>query len=205
MKWMIYVTGGLCIFFLSVLLLILFLIWLESRRERISPCEITGETLPGELREAALRPLKVLNSYYQKRDPDQADICIDETMLADNMLILGTNTSEVFHGREGAVQLLQGDWKYWGKLSLDVERTALSRTGTGLYYVLRGSIKLDRIHFRIPIRITGILEERDGLWYIGRMQFVNDLNSNYLIVSWIPALAFIICLLLFGLSWLPNI
>ena len=197
-----YITGGLFLFFVLVLLFVLFYIWLEGRRERLKPHEINGEELPEELREAALRPLKRLNMYYEKRDPGQADACIDETLLPDNMRILGTNPDEIFYGREGAGWLLQGDWKHWGQLALDVEETTLYRAGSALYYILRGKIKLDYIRFRIPIRITGILEEREGLWYISKMQFVNNLNSNYLVVAWIPALAAMISLLLFGLSWL---
>ena len=197
-----YITGGLYLFFVLVLLAALFYIWLEGRRERLKPHEITGEELPEELREAALRPLKRLNMYYEKRDPEQADACIDETLLPGDMRILGTNPDEIFYGREGAGWLLQGDWKHWGQLALDVEETTLYRAGSALYYVIRGKIKLDYIRFRIPIRITGTLEEKDNLWYISKMQFVNNLNSNYLVVAWIPALAASISLLLFGLSWL---
>ena len=197
-----YITGGLFLFFVLVLLAALFYIWLEGRRERLKPHEITGEALPEELREAALRPLKRLNMYYEKRDPEQADACIDETILPDNMRILGTNPDEIFYGREGAKWLLQGDWKHWGQLALDVDQTALYRAGSSMCFILQGKIKLDYVHFRIPIRITGILEEKDGLWFISKLQFVNNLNSNYLVVAWIPALAAAISLLLFGLSWL---
>ena len=197
-----YITGGLFLFFLLVLLYLLFHIWLESRRERTAPHEINGAELPDELREAALRPLKLLNAYYEKRDPEQADACIDETILPDNMLILGTNPDEIFYGRQGAKWLLQGDWKHWGQLALDAEQTALCRAGSALYFILRGKIKLDYVHFRIPIRITGTLEERDGMWYISKLQFVNNINSNYIIVAWIPAMAAAVSLLLFGLSWL---
>ena len=195
-----YVTGGLFLFFLLLLLFILFFIWLTGKREQRTPHEIAGEDLPEELREAALRPLKLLDGYYAKRDPEQADACIDETMLPDNMRILGTNPDEIFYGRQGAQWLLQGDWKHWGQLALDTDQTALCRAGSALYYVLRGKIKLDYVHFRIPIRITGILEEKDGLWYISKMQFVNNLNSNYMVVGWIPAMAAFICLVLYGLS-----
>ena len=197
-----YITGGLFLFFVLVLLAALFYIWLEGRRERLKPHEINGEELPEELREAVLRPLKRLNMYYEKRDPGQADACIDETLLPDNMRILGTNPDEIFYGREGAGWLLQGDWKHWGQLALDVEQTALCRAGNALYFVVHGKIRLDYVHFRIPIRITGILEERDSAWYISKLQFVNNLNSNCLVVSWIPALAALISLLLFGFSWL---
>ena len=197
-----YVSGGLFILFSLILLYLLFHIWLEGRRERIRPREITGETLPDELREVALRPLKLLKAYYEKRDPEQADACMDETMLTDNMLILGTNPDEIFHGRDEARHLLQGDWRYWGQLALDAEQTSLFRAGSALYFVLRGKIRLDRFLFRVPIRITGILEEQSGMWYISKLQFINNLNSNYVIGCWIAVLVMLASLLLFGLSCL---
>lgn len=202
---MMYITGGLVVIFILVLIYFLFRLWLEGQRERSTSREIKGEMFPVELRVAALRPLKLLNEYYEKRDPENADACIDETMLADKLLILGTNPSEIFYGREGAKCLLQGDWKYWGKLVLDVERTALSQASNDLYFVMRGQIRLDIWHFRIPIKITGVLEKRNKLWYISKMQFINDLNTNYVILSWVPALALVASLLLFVFSWLIYI
>ena len=202
---MMYITGGLVVIFILVLIYFLFRLWLEGQRERSTSREIKGEMFPVELRVTALRPLKLLNEYYEKRDPENADACIDETMLADKLLILGTNPSEIFYGRDGAKCLLQGDWKYWGKLVLDVERTSLSQASNDLYFVMRGQIRLDIWHFRIPIKITGVLEKRNKLWYISKMQFINDLNTNYVILSWVPALALVASLLLFVFSWLIYI
>ena len=194
-----YLALGLVILFSLILLGFLFLIWWEGRRERIAPRDIPGEALPAELRESVLRPLRQLNAYYQKRDPELADACIDETILPEDMLILGTNPGEIFHGRKWTKHLLQCDWKYWGQLTLDVERTALSRAGTALYFVLPAQVKLDIWRFRLPVRITGILEERKGLWYISKLQFINNLNTAYVIGSWIAALAMMACLLVFCL------
>ncbi len=59
---MIYITGGLVVFFILVLLYFLFRLWLECCRERTTPREIKGETLSVELREDALRPLRQLNA-----------------------------------------------------------------------------------------------------------------------------------------------
>lgn len=53
--------------------------------------------------------------------------------------------------------------------------------------------------------MTGVLEERDGLWRIGKMQFVNELEDSYMIISWVVSLALIVCLLLFGFSWILHI
>ena len=198
---MLYAVGGICILFFVILLYLLFRIWLEGHREKNNPRMIPGNTLPEELRENALRPLRQLNAYYAKRDPELADDCIDETILPDDMLILGTNPGEIFHGRKWTRHLLQCDWKYWGRLTLDVERCALSRAGTALYFILPAQVRLDHFVFSIPIRITGILEEREGLWYISKLQFINNLNTAYVIGAWIAALVMTASLLLLGLLW----
>ena len=198
---MLYAVGGICILFFVILLYLLFRIWLEGHRERIKPRMIPGNTFPEELRENALRPLRQLNAYYAKRDPELADDCIDETILPDDMLILGTCPGEIFHGRKWTRHLLQCDWKYWGRLTLDVERCALSRAGTALYFILPAQVRLDHFVFSIPIRITGILEEREGLWYISKLQFINNLNTAYVIGAWIAALVMTASLLLLGLLW----
>ena len=198
-------AGALFAVFFLILMYLLFRIWLEGRRERMVPRDVPGEALPEELRENALRPLRQLNAYYEKRDPELADACIEETILPDEMLILGTNPGEIFHGRKWTKHLLQCDWKYWGQLSLKVERTALSRVGTALYFVLPAQVKLDIWRFRIPVRITGILEDRDGLWYISKLQFINNLNTAWVIGTWVAALVLAACLLLFGFSLLLSI
>ena len=202
---MTYVAGGLALFFFLVLIYSAIRIWLDGRRERNTPRAIPGEEIAADLRENALRPLRQLNAYYAKRDPELADTCIDETILPDDMLILGTNPGEIFHGRKWTKHLLQSDWKYWGRLTLNVERTALSRVGTAMYFVLPAQVRLDYWRFRIPVRMTGILEERDGLWYISKLQFINNLDSVWVLVSWIGTFALTACLLLFGISWLPSI
>ena len=200
-----YAAGGLALLFLFALLCLLLRIYLESRREREKPAEIPGDELPPALREAALQPLRRLAEYYLKRDPEQADACMEETMLPDDMLILGTNPLEIFRGREGARNLLQGDWRSWGLASLDADGTALGRAGDTLHFVMRGQIRLDFFHIRIPIKITGLLIEKDGAWRIGKLQFVNDLNTNYVIIAWIPAIVLTANLVLFLLFRLLGI
>lgn len=192
-----YAAGGLVLLFLFALDWLLLRIYLESRREREKPTEIPGEELPPALREAALRPLRRLGEYYLKRDPEQADACIEETMLPDDLLILGTNPKEIFWGREGARNLLQGDWKTWGLASFDADGTVFGRAGDAIHFVMRGKIRLDFFHICIPFKITGVLIETEGVWRIGKLQFVNDLNTNYVIIAWIPAIALTASLVLF--------
>jgi len=44
-----------------------------------------------------------------------------------------------------------------------------------------------------------------SLWLISKLQFINNLNTNYVIIVWVSALALMASLLLFSLSWLPCI
>ena len=61
--------------------------------------------------------------------------------------IPGICPREFFYGRKGAKRLLQGDWKYWGSLALDVEQTVFSQADSALYFGMRGQIRLDRLRF----------------------------------------------------------
>lgn len=121
--------------------------------------------------------LEGVGKILQKRDVEQVDKCIDDTMLPDELLILGTNPREIFLGRERAKSLLWGDWKYWGQVEIDTERAVLNRVGSAVYFVVRGQVKLDIWHFRTPIKMTGVLKEKDGRWYISKLQFTNDLMA----------------------------
>ncbi|MBR1931934.1 MAG: hypothetical protein IJ833_10780 [Lachnospiraceae bacterium] len=200
-----FVARGLSVFFFFVLLFLIFRIWLESKRERTSPSEIIGEELPAELKSAAMRPLKELAIYYEKRDIEQVDRCIYDTMLPDEILILGTNPREIFIGRERAKNLLWGDWKYWGQTDIDADKAVFNRVEGTIYFVMRGQVKLDIWRFIIPIKITGVLRERDDKWYISKLQFINDFNTNYVIFSWGVSLALITSILLLGISWLLSL
>ena len=64
------------------------------------------------------------------------------------------------------------------------------------------SIDIVDSRFRNRPLMCLILEERDGLWYISKIQFIHNLNFGYAIAAWVPALALTVSLMLFGLSWL---
>ena len=82
-----YVSGGICILFFFLLLFLLFRIWLEGRRERLSPRHIPGETLPAPFREEALRPLRRLNVFYEK------------LFAADNKSIMALPDDKIYYSR----------------------------------------------------------------------------------------------------------
>ena len=195
-----YVFGALALIFLCGDLFLLLKSYLESRRERKTPMEISGADLTLLRRQEILQPLIRLTEYYRKGDTDLVDACVEETIQTEDILILGTNPREVFRGRDGAAGLLYGDWKYWGQGRWNPEDTALYPAGAGFYFVMRGSVKLNLWHFTIPVRVTGLLDQSSGDWRISKLQFVNDVNSNYVIVSWGISLALLLSLILFGLA-----
>lgn len=200
-----FIFGGLFIFLLFVLLILMYKIWQESKQERLSPVKIMGEELTTDIVEAAMQPLKKLAQYYEKRDVEQIDKCIDDTMLPDELLILGTNPKEIFCGRERARDLLWGDWKYWGKVDIKSDEAVFNRIGDAIHCVVRGNVKLDIWHFSIPIKITGVLRKRDDRWLISKLQFINDFNTNYIIFAWGASIALIVNMLFFGVTCMMNI
>lgn len=200
-----FIFGGLFFFLLFILLILIYKIWKESKNERISPVKITGEELPTEIAEEAMQPLKKLAQYYEKRDVELIDKCIDDTMLPDELLILGTNPKEIFCGREKARDLLWGDWKYWGKVDIKSDEAVFNRIGDAIHCVVRGNVKLDIWHFTIPIKITGVLRKIDDKWLISKLQFINDFNTNYIIFAWGTSIALIVSMLLWGVTCVMNI
>ena len=200
-----FIFGGFFIFLLFVLLILMYKIWQESKQERLSPVKILGEELPTEIAEAAMQPLKELAQYYEKRDVEQIGKCIDDTMLPDELLILGTNPKEIFCGRERARDLLWGDWKYWGQVDIKADEAVFNQVGDVIHCVVRGNVKLDIWHFTIPIKITGVLRKRDDKWLISKLQFINDFNTNYIIFAWGTSIALVISMLIFGVTCMMNI
>ena len=200
-----FIFGGLFFFLLFILLILIYRIWKESKNERISPVKISGEELPTEIAEEAMQPLKKLAQYYEKRDVELIDKCIDDTMLPDELLILGTNPKEIFCGREKARDLLWGDWKYWGKVDIKSDEAVFNRIGDAIHCVVRGNVKLDIWHFTIPIKITGVLRKIDDKWLISKLQFINDFNTNYIIFAWGTSIALIVSMLLWGVTCVMNI
>lgn len=202
LKW---IAGGIVLFLVIVLLFLLLKIWLESRKECISPGEITGEILTEDLLKAVMRPLKHLAQYYEKRDVSQIDNCIEDVMLPEELLILGTNPREIFIGRERVKNLLWGDWKYWGKADIDADKAIFYRVGETIYFVVRGTVKLDIWKFVIPIKMTGIVREKDEKWYISKLQFMNDFNTNYIIFAWGVSMVLIVSMVILGLICLLHL
>jgi len=76
--------------------------------------------------------LQTFQDGYTRRDPDQLDPFMELFTL--DAEVIGTNgvqpgTDEWYTSREAARELVEGDWRYWGDLRLDLETASIRARG----------------------------------------------------------------------------
>jgi len=108
-----------------------------------------------------LKLLSTLQEGYIKRDLEHVESIVDEIFsCGDELLILGTASSEVFTGREGAIELLRDDFEYWGDFKMDLS-TLITGPSQGLvWFSVKGKVKYTFEH----------TDERDK----GYINFIKD-------------------------------
>lgn len=185
----ICIFGAISILFVIVLIVLNLKVYIQGKSESKIPFGYIIDSVNEDDKKEILEPLYRLKEGYSQRDIQRIDQYIDETMETEDILILGTNPREVFKSRKDAVNLLYGDWKYWGNVSLDVDNTVLHRIGDAAFFALKGDTKLDIWRIRIPLKMTGVLVKKESGWFINKMQFVVDFNTNYIIFGLLAAFA----------------
>lgn len=201
---MTWIFGILSLLFLAALLCFNGMLYKEGRKEKNISHGYTGSG--GERdREAVRQTLRSLQGYYEKRDLTQIDRCIDETMELRDILILGTSPREVFKSRQEVRNLLYGDWKFWGKVSLDTDQAAIDIIGDAAYVLVKGEVKLNIWRLRVPLKLTGLLLREDEEWRINKLRFAADYNANNVIMGLLSSAALAVSLLLFVISLLCRI
>lgn len=141
-------------------------------------------------KENVLQTLRILQDGYTKRDVTAIDQCVKNTFSTKDVLILGTNPTEILTGKEGAKNLLYDDWAYWGAVKYNLDRSRFDQYGNTIYMAMSGEIKIDFWHLRLPLRITGILTKENSKWLISKLQFQYDLNTNLIIFSMLTVIGF---------------
>lgn len=192
------IFGGISVLFVIIMIVLNIKVYMQSKSESKIPFGYIGNSVNEDDKKEILEPLYKLKEGYVQRDIQRVDQYVDEIMETEDILILGTNPREVFKSREEVINLLYGDWKYWGDVRLDVDNTALHRIGDVAFFALKGDTKLDIWRIRIPVKITGVLVKKESRWLINKMQFVADFNSNYIIFSLLAALAATFALAVFA-------
>jgi len=151
-------------------------------------------------REGVLKTLAILQEGYEKRDLTKIDFYFENTMSKEGLLILGTNPKEIFVGTEAVKKLLYGDWKYWGKVKFNLEEAHITQYSNVAYFVTGGEVKIHIWKIRFPLRVTGIMIREDSKWFINKLQFQYDFNTNYIIFSMLASIGLLVSLILFMVS-----
>lgn len=195
------------IFFTCLLgcsLLVLMLIQLHANKEELARVkEYSVGTIGNREKTEVLQTLRILESGYTRRDLTAVDSCVANTFSNKDVLILGTNPTEILTGKEGAKNLLLGDWTYWGKVKFHLDRTRFDQLDSTVVYVATtGEVKIDMWRLKLPLRITGVLVNENSRWLISKLQFQYDTNTNLIIFSWLATIGFTLSLILTLLVWL---
>ncbi len=138
-----------------------------------------------------------LQQAYKLRDVSKVDDCINNTIDSTSIFILGTNPNEIFRGKQGASNLLWGDWKYWGDVRFDLNRLFVDTIGHNMAYVVfPGTVKIDVWGMTFPLQISGVMVNNDGRWVFTKMRFQYAWNTNYIVFAKIAAIGTLFALLL---------
>jgi len=144
-----------------------------------------------------------LQQAYQLRDVSKIDDCINNTMDSSSIFILGTSPNEIFRGKQGASNLLWGDWKYWGDVSFDLNRLCVDTIGQNIAYVVfPGTVKIDIWGMTFPLQVSGVMLNIDERWVFTKMQFQYALNTNYIVFAKIAAIGTLCALVLLSIMLL---
>lgn len=189
---------------LGCCLLVLMLMQLHANKEELTRTKgFNNGMISNNEKVRVLQTLQVLEAGYAKRDLSTVDNCVASTFSDNNVLILGTNPTEILSGKEGAKNLLLGDWKYWGNVKFHLDNTCFDQLdSTVVYIATTAEVQIDLWRLKLPLRITGILVNENSHWLISKLQFQYDKNTNLLIFSWVATICFTASFMLTLLVWL---
>lgn len=189
---------------LGCLFLVLMLMQLNANKdELVRVKDYNKGTIGTQEKSGVLQTLRILENGYTQRDVKAVDSCVASTFSNKDVLILGTNPTEILNGKEGAKNLLLGDWAYWGKVKFHLDKTRYDQLDSSVVYVATtAEVKIDIWKLKLPLRITAVLVNEDSHWLISKLQFQYDTNTNLIIFSWIATIGFTISLILTMLIWL---
>lgn len=188
------------ILFGGILLFLMLKLLYTNKKELNNIQNYTKGNSSEEDRKEILNVLVTLQEGYDKRDISKIQYYIDNTMNTECILVLGTNPNEIFIGNEGVKRLFYGDWKYWGKVKLNLEHPHISQMNNMAYIAIRGEVKIDIWKIRFPLRLTGVMSKESSKWLINKLQFQYDLNTNFIIFAMIASIALLVSLLMFIFS-----
>ncbi len=155
-----------------------------------------------ELRSAVLSQLQKFQDGYTRRDVKQLDIYMNGVFSRERPVVLGTMPGEIYAGYPEVARLIRGDWESWGDCRFRLDQTQVSAVGNVAWFATVGSVKFDLSRYLVlPLRLTGVMVNEDGVWKIRQAQFQFDLDlSNLLLAQALTAAWIAVNALLIGIS-----
>lgn len=91
--------------------------------------------------EAIERLLKRFKAGYQKRNIEEVEHFVANTFYnSSEVLVLGTGTGELEIGYDQIIELVKGDWQYWGDVELDTQEANIQVDGNIAWFYLPGHL-----------------------------------------------------------------
>jgi hypothetical protein len=133
------------------------------------------------VRAQVLQQLARFQDGYSKRDTSLLASYTSELLSSDNVLVLGTMPREVRTTSADAARLIEEDWLGWGDCRFLVENTHVSAAGGTAWFATVGTVKMD-IGLVLPLRLSGVMVNEQGVWKVQHLQFQFDLDLNWLLL-----------------------
>lgn len=125
------------------------------------------------VRMSVLQNLRRLQDDYSVRDPQRLPSLMRAVFPQDgDVLILGTDGGEWIRGSENAGKFIEGDWRYWGDLKIDIDHAIVWCSGDVAWLATIGEVRFDQ--GPRPLRVTAILTQEGNNWVFRQMHFQWD-------------------------------
>lgn len=146
-----------------------------------------SKALP-EVRSGVLQTLESLQEGYTQRDSRRLDTFMNRVFSREHPVVLGTVPGEIFIGYGEVTKLVQDDWQGWGDCRFRLQETEVSGSGDVAWFATVGSVKFDLSRLLVvPLRLTGVMVNENGVWKIRQAQFQFDLDVSRLLLGQIVA------------------
>ena len=123
-----------------------------------------------QVRADVLQALRRFQDGYVRRDPAQLEVFMRGLFPgSDQVLLLGTYSSEWVEGYPSVSRLIRSDWLHWGDVRLRMEDAVVSSQGDVAWVATVGQVGLGKS--LQPIRFTAVLTRHKQGWMFRQVQF----------------------------------
>lgn len=144
----------------------------------------TRGNAPDATRQEILEQLSDFQKGYTDRDVNVLDDYMDSLFSRDNLLVLGTMPNEYFTNYTEATDLISSDWLYWGDVKLQIDNSYISAEDNVAWFATIGYVEFDMFKYLVvPLRVTGILVNKDNSWRFKQVQYQFDVDYNMILVT----------------------